>query len=77
MAAALAAKRSPYTCSCNTKYLEGALHEAAHSPFIIGALIEENCPSEAALAPPGVDTPRIGLGDPSHQGGRRQRPLDP
>lgn len=50
-------------------YLEGPLHEAAHSPFVIGALVEEDCPSEAALAPPGVDTPSIGLGDPSHQGG--------
>lgn len=44
------------TIYCEGSYLEGPLHEAAHSPFVIGALVEEDRPSEAALSPPGVDT---------------------
>jgi len=56
--------------------LDGPLHETAHSPFMVSSVAQEEGSPQAALAPPGVLTPSIGLSHPSHQWAR-YNPLDP
>jgi hypothetical protein len=56
--------------------LNGPMHETAHSPFMVSSVAQEEGSPQAALAPPGVLTPGIGLSHPSHQWARHY-PLDP
>ncbi len=56
--------------------LNGPMHETAHSPFMVSSVAQEEGSPQAALAPPGVLAPSIGLSHPSHQWARHN-PLDP